>query len=221
MAFSHLKAVLWDLDNTLYRFSEDFVNHCNQAAAQTFCLLKPDLPSEEALFLARESYQRYKFSGNIFLEQYDVSYADYHFAFHERIDVADTIYDPQTLAHLKALTHLEHRVVTNASRHWAQRVINHIGLGDFFEPHHVTVMEDVHFIPKARGKDMIEKACESLNIDAEDIAIVDDLQRNLVLPKEMGLTTILVHPHQDEGAVQSHVDFVADDLETVICRLAA
>ncbi len=221
MDLSHIKAVLWDLDNTLYRFSDDFIDHCNQAAAQTFCQLKPDLCEHEARALAEESYQRYKFSGNVFLEKYGFSYAEYHFPFHERIDVADTVPDPDALSQLKMLTHLEHRVVTNASRHWAQRALAHVGLSDFFEAHHITVMEDVNFIPKARGKDMAEKACASLNLTAEEIAIVDDLQRNLIHPKEMGLTTILVHPHEEEGAAGDHIDYEAGDLKEVIEKLAA
>ena len=54
--FHHVETWVFDLDNTLYRFGDEFIDICNRAAAETAIELGLDLTFEEAHALATRSY---------------------------------------------------------------------------------------------------------------------------------------------------------------------
>lgn len=217
--FSSIHGIIWDLDNTLYRFDAAFEHACNIASARAAIDLGVDLEFEEALTIAQTSFEAHGFSGLIFETEYKISRRDYHFKFHESIDEKIIRVNTEMKDGLSKLN-LPHVILTNASYEWAVRTLTHLGLKDFFPDTHILGQENFDFIPKARDRDGFDKALSILNLPAENILMVDDLSKNLRIPKEMGMQCALVQHHaKDDGnpdGPPKWVDASYDDTLTLI-----
>jgi len=216
--FDHIKGIIWDLDNTLYRFDQAFINACNHAAAKTICTLIPDLSFDQALDQAEKSYQEHGFSGHSFVNHYGGNYQDYHFTFHETID-EKILQHNEEMNRLMADLNLPHAIITNASRHWAHRALNHLGLRDFFPDDHIIPLEDSAFEPKARSRKPFEMACAKLNLKTADVLMVEDTARNLKVAKDMGMTTVLIHHGHKPEAEQDFIDLEFSDTVSLMRAL--
>ena len=122
----------------------------------------------------------------------------------------------------QALGRLEGRkiVFTNASRDYAERVLERLGIGDHFED--VFGIEAADFIPKP-DMDAYRKLIKRHGIDPKRSAMVEDMARNLVPARELGMTTVWVPSTislASEGADDGHIDHVIEDLEAWLIELA-
>lgn len=187
-----VKGVIWDLDNTLYRFTDELKHACNRAAAQAAKSQGFDLSDEETLKIAERSEEEHGYSLHVYITDHGLFYADLHIPFHEAIDetVISSLPDME-----RALQSFDGRqvILTNASRSWANRTLQFLGLQNYFSEETIVPMEDVNFEPKARSKKGFEKALSILNLPAENVMMVDDLDRNLLIPYGMGMQTIYMH----------------------------
>lgn len=192
MDFSAIRGVIWDLDNTLYRFDTVFEDACNSAAAKTICGMVDGLTFEEAFAAAEESYNTHGYSGKALIARYNLAYSDYHFPFHESID--ETIL-ARNDAMLNALARLGRPqvIVTNASRHWAEKVLTHLNMKSFFPDTHIIPLEDSEFEAKAHSKRPFVMAQDILGCPMQNILVVEDTVKNLSVPKSMGFHTALIH----------------------------
>lgn len=193
---ARVKGLIWDLDNTLYRFTDEFYRSCTEAAAQVAQDLGINLSYEDTLKLAERSEEEYGYSMHGYVTEHGLSYASLHFPFHQRIDekVIDPIFGMKEALESFQLPQV---ILTNASRCWAERVLKYIGIDHLFEPEKIIPMEDVNFEPKARSKKGFFKALEVLDISADNGLMVDDLDRNLMIPNDIGMQTVYIH-HGDQ-----------------------
>ncbi|MCI5060126.1 MAG: HAD family hydrolase [Alphaproteobacteria bacterium] len=190
--FSQIKGVIWDLDNTLYRFSGEFRQSCNVAAAKAALEAGLDLPFEAALHLAERSESEHGMSMHAYITDHGLSVADLHIPFHRHID--ESIIRPFTaLPVLLEDLSLPQVILTNASRCWAERALQHIGLRHLFPDAHIIPIEDVGFEPKAATEKGFQKALEILGFSASNVVMVDDLDRNLEMAYQVGLRTVYMH----------------------------
>ena len=90
---SAIRGVIWDLDNTLYRFTDKFYRSCTEAAAQAAQELGINLSYDETLRLAERSEAEHGYSMHAYVTDHGLSYTALHFPFHQRIDetVIETI----------------------------------------------------------------------------------------------------------------------------------
>jgi putative hydrolase of the HAD superfamily len=106
-------------------------------------------------------------------------------------------------------------VYTNGSRAHATRVMERLGIVELFEAIHD--IADAAYCPKPH-RAAYETLLVAHDIDATRAAMFEDLARNLEVPHALGMTTILVHGHQDEvqpdgaSACAPHIHHVAHDL---------
>lgn len=217
---SHIAGIVWDLDNTLYRYDHIFIEACNIAAARTAIDLGLDMPFEDALVMARESEINTGSSFSLFA-QFGLKYEDFHHPYHEAVD---TTVIAKNLEMKDALTALNMPMVilTNASRHWARKTIDHIELDVLFPDAKLIALEDAGYEPKARGPRGFNRALELLGTNAAQTLMVEDLARNLPHAKNLGMTTALVR-HGKEAEHAPHVDHIFDDALTLaraisLCR---
>lgn len=187
-----VRGIIWDLDNTLYRFTDEFYTSCTQAAARAAQDLGIQITYDEALKLAERSEEKYGYSMHGYVTEHGLSYADLHFPFHQNID--ETVIAPIEGA-IETLQKFEQSqvILTNASQCWAKRALEFIGADKIFAPSHILAMEDADFEPKARSDKGFLRALEILNLPPENIVMVDDLDRNLIIPHKMGMQTIYMH----------------------------
>lgn len=192
MNASSIRGIIWDLDNTLYRFDAVFEEACNRAAAKTICDMVEGLSFEDSFAAAEESYNTHGYSGKALIARYNLAYSDYHFPYHEAID--ETILQKND-AMLRALAALGRPqvIVTNASRHWAQRVLVHLGMKEFFPDTHIIALEDSDFEAKAYSPRPFSMAQDIIGCMPQHILVVEDTVRNLSVPKDMGFHTALIH----------------------------
>ena len=212
---THINGVIWDLDNTLYRFGDDFVDLCNRASAQTAIDMGLQLSFDEAYELAGRSYREHSNSFGAF-KKLGMEYTKFHHLFHDRVSF-ETILVIDDLH--KTVESLPHKMVvlTNASRPWAQKILKKTKLDSVFGDHNIVALEDVAFKAKSQGTDGFLLAKDRggmTTMDNEEIIVVEDVAANLIHAKNIRMATALVHrPKTDDGHIDHHFDEVMD-----LCR---
>ena len=209
---ARIHGVIWDLDNTLYRFTDEFYKSCTVAAAKAARELGISLNYEDTLRLAERSEDEHGYSMHGYVTDHGLSYASLHFPYHQRI--SETVIEPieglrEALENLK----IPQIILTNASRCWADRALKYIGIDHLFEPDKIIPMEDVNFEPKARSDKGFKMALDRLGIRADNALMVDDLDRNLMMPHGLGLQTAYIH-HGDK--MHDLPDFIDEQIAGVL-----
>ncbi|MCB9990257.1 MAG: haloacid dehalogenase [Rhodospirillales bacterium] len=202
----NIKGLIWDLDNTLYRFDHDFVQACHIAAARA--ALKGGVPMnmEQAVAYSERSYLERGHSYFLFVENFEVNELSIHLDFHDFIDET-IIKKSKDLADLFVRSGLQHILVTHGSRRWAHKALLHLGLDRFFPPERIIPAEEIDFARKHASRVPFEKALQILDLPEAHVAVVEDMADNLLIPHEMGLSTILVHYGRVPDPMPDHIDY--------------
>lgn len=215
---SRIRGIVWDLDNTLYRFTDEFYKSCTAAAAAAAQEMGINLSYADTLRLAERSEQEHGYSMHGYVTDHGLSYASLHFPFHEKIDerVIDKIEGVKEA--LESLN-LPQVILTNASRDWANRVLNYIDIKTLFSDDKIIPMEDVNFEAKSRTTKGFLKACKILSLSPEEILMVDDLDRNLMSANNIGMQTAYIHHGDDMIELPDFIDDQFYDVLGVIKTL--
>lgn len=209
--------IIWDLDNTLYRFTDAMKYQCNVAAAKAAQDLGLSLPYEELLDIAIRSEKEYGYSLHNYILHHGLTYKDLHHPFHEAID--ETLVEKiEGLKDFLTTVEFPKVILTNASRDWANRVLSYIGLSSVFQQNEILAMEDFHYEPKARTDRGLTMAIERLGVAENHILFIDDLERNLLIPYQSGLKTVLVHNRFDAEHILYQLDCPTQIHETQLLR---
>ena len=134
------------------------------------------------------------------------------------------------LALAAAITALPGRklILTNGSREHALQTAEALGLEAMFED--IFDIAAADFVPKPAAA-TYERFFEKHVVDPARAVMFEDLARNLVVPHERGMTTVLVVPkpgqmdHREAFEITSddvppHIDFVTSDLAQFLMTLA-
>jgi putative hydrolase of the HAD superfamily len=211
---SHIRGIIWDLDGTLYRYDAIFNEVCNTAAARTAIDLGLKMDLDEAIKMATRSNAEHGSSFKFFAD-HGIAYEDFHIPFHKAVDTTILAKNTEMKAALEALP-IPMVILTNASRDWARRTLDHLEYGHLFGDGKILALEDVDYQPKSSSKKGFEKGLATLGVRATETLMVEDLAKNLIHAKEMGMTTALVHHGQLPDTGIGHVDtFFQDTLELV------
>lgn len=111
-------------------------------------------------------------------------------------------------------------VFTNASRDYAEKVLDQLGIGSHFES--VFDIEAAGYRPKP-DMEAYRMFIERHGIDPTRSVMVEDMARNLVPARQLGMTTVWVPNNIElarEGADDGHIDHVVEDLEAWLIELA-
>jgi putative hydrolase of the HAD superfamily len=195
--FSHIEGIIWDLDDTLYTVTPALKTSMRESRARAVVKMGYYISFEEALRLSEESQEKYRLTFKILSDMFDIQKTDLHIPFHAEMDHTVTTICPDLPSAFAAHPHMKHSLMTHASRDWAMRMLDHMGIADFFDPKAVIGLEDIDFEHKHES-DRATKTCLNLiGVDANKAAFTEDRDWNLTIPHEMGLTTILIdHPSQ-------------------------
>jgi putative hydrolase of the HAD superfamily len=99
-------------------------------------------------------------------------------------------------------------VFTNGTLGHANRVLARLGCADQFEAIYDIV--DSGYIPKPDARPY-EDFLKVHHVDPQQSAFFEDLSENLLVPRSVGMKTVLIGKH-DEALLPAHVDYVTDDL---------
>jgi putative hydrolase of the HAD superfamily len=214
--FAHVTDWVFDLDNTLYpHHSNLFAQIDVRMTAYISELLQ--LPRDEARVLQKKLYLEYGTTLNGLMELHGIDPDDFLQKVHD-IDYSWLSPDPRLGSAIRALPGRKF-IFTNGNRGHAERAARQLGiLEDFDEIFDIVAAE---LQPKP-ARQTYDKFVELHRVAGGNAVMFEDLARNLVVPKALGMKTVLIVPRNFEPtfseiwerdpAFEDAVDFVTDDL---------
>jgi putative hydrolase of the HAD superfamily len=222
-SFSHVETWVFDLDNTLY---PHHVNLWQQVDARIGEFIGNYLKVDpvQARRIQKDYYLRYGTSMRGMMTEHGVR-ADDYLAYVHQIDHSPLEPNPAMGA---AIAKLPGRklILTNGSTDHAGKVLERLGLDRHFEAVFDIIAADLEPKPAPQT---YRRFLDLHRVDPTRAAMFEDLARNLVVPHQLGMTTVLVVPDgtQDvvredwelEGRDAAHVEYVTDDLAGFLAAL--
>jgi putative hydrolase of the HAD superfamily len=223
-SFAAIETWVFDLDNTLY---PHHVNLWQQVDARIrdFVADYLKVPKDEAFRIQKDFYRRYGTTMRGMMTEHGIS-ADDFLTYVHHIDHSPLKPDPVLGA---ALARLPGRklILTNGSCAHAGNVLDRLGIAAHFEAVFDIIAAELEPKPSPRT---YQRFLARHDVDPARSAMFEDLARNLEVPHDLGMTTVLVVPdgsapvvREDwelEGRDAAHVDHVTDDLGGFLSRLA-
>ena len=223
-SFDHIDTWVFDLDNTLY---PHHVNLWQQVDARIgeFVSAWLKVSREEARRIQKDYYRRFGTTMRGMMTLHGVR-ADDYLAYVHKIDHSPLEPNPAMGA---AIAELPGRklILTNGSVEHVDKVLERLGLTSHFDAVFDIIAAELEPKPAPRT---YRKFLDLHHVDPAKSAMFEDLARNLVVPHELGMTTVLVVPdgskevvREDwelEGREASHVDHVTDNLAGFLQALA-
>jgi putative hydrolase of the HAD superfamily len=222
--FTHIDTWVFDLDNTLY---PHHVNLWQQVDARIGAFVADWLKvsPQDARKIQKDYYLRYGTTMRGMMTEHGVSADDYLAYVHE-IDHSPLEPNPAMGA---AIARLSGRklILTNGSTDHAGKVLERLGLTTHFEAVFDIIAAELEPKPAPQT---YQKFLKLHGVDPANAAMFEDLARNLVVPHQLGMTTVLVVPDGSKEVVREdwelegrdafHVDYVTDDLTGFLQGLA-
>lgn len=194
LPFKQLKAIIWDLDNTWFPYNAAFSQVCHEATVKTVIEdFGIDLSAEIVFDLACQSFKELGHDTRYFLKEYNLDPVEMHVAFHRNLTTQFLEPCEETIiAMTESAQRLEHAILSNASTLFAQRVMMGLKLDHLFDTSNIIGMEENQCLKKHESPLLLERLLDNLGLLPEEVLMVDDQAKNLVIPKEKGMMTALV-----------------------------
>lgn len=208
-ALAHVDDWIFDLDNCLY-----------PASTNLFALIDVRMGEYIQRLLACDPVEARRVQKRHFLEHgttlaglmrsHNVSPREFLSFVHD-IDLARIAADPALVAALDRLPGRKF-VFTNASDDYAARVLDRLGLANAFDG-----MHDIHAMNYAPKPDpaSYQALCDRFAIAPARAIFVEDMARNLIPAKALGMTTVWVDNGSEKGghdADHAGIDFITHDV---------
>lgn len=199
------KAIIWDLDNTLYRITPEFADLLDEATAIAAIKdLGVPLDFAQAKAKVKESYMTYRDGGEIFVQEYGVDPEAMFQAYHKRKPIAPIVPYENLLEKLEALPN-EQYIFSTSTREVCEKILKHIGLYEFFKGRFYSV-EDFGTVKKNESSDVYQKLCNKIGVNPLDCIFVDDSYSNLEFAKEIGMTTVRIYYNANSAKDKTYID---------------
>ena len=204
MIFSK-KAIIWDLDNTLYRITPEYSDILDGVMAKVLTeILGVELDYETAKKKVKESYMQYRDGGELFYKEHGVDTKEFYDAYHNNVPVELIEPFEDLPARLKALP-VEQFIFTYSSRSLAEKILKKIGLYELFKGRFYSV-EDFNTLKKNESPEVYLQLCKAIGFKPEDCIFVDDSYSNLKYPKEIGMTTVRIFYKENSAKGLEYID---------------
>lgn len=211
---------IFDLDNTLYpRHTNLFKQIDDRISSYVARVL--NISQEAARPIQRHYYKTYGTTLSGLMREHKIDPDDFLEYVHD-IDRSHMTPDPALGAAIAALPGRRF-IFTNGSRKHAEETAGALGITDHFEDIFDIAWADL--IPKPK-RHSYDKLIAETGINPQEAAMFEDLSRNLAVPHDLGMQTVLILPqdtqdmfHGDwemEGAEHPHVSHVTDDLSAFL-----
>jgi putative hydrolase of the HAD superfamily len=222
-SFDHIETWVFDLDNTLYPHHVNLWQQVDQRIGE-FISTYLNVSQQDARIIQKDYYRRYGTSMRGMMTEHGI-HADDYLAYVHKIDHSPLEPNPTMGA---AIAKLPGRklILTNGSADHAGAVLDRLGFASHFEAVFDIIAADLEPKPAPQT---YQKFLTRHDVDPTRAAMFEDLARNLVVPHDLGMTTVLIVPdgtqevvREDwelEGRDDPSVDYVTDDLTGFLQRL--
>jgi putative hydrolase of the HAD superfamily len=219
-AFSHVETWVFDLDNTLY---PHHINLWQQVDVRIreFVAEFLKISDEEAFRIQKDYYRRYGTTMRGLMIEHGLRSDDFLDYVH-LIDHSPLEPNPALGAAIERLPGRK-LILTNGSRDHARKVLERLEIHPHFEDVFDIIAAELEPKPAPAT---YQRFLSRHAVDPGRAAMFEDLARNLVTPRVLGMTTVLVVPDgtrevvredwEMEGHDAPHVDYVTDDLEAFL-----
>ena len=214
--FSHIDHWIFDLDNTLYPRRCDLFAQIDVKMTD-FVSQFLDLPRDEARKKQKDYYRDHGTTLQGLMINHGMEPKAFLDAVHD-IDYSPVAKSEDLKAALDALPG-QKLIFTNGDVPHAERTIDALGIHDCFDGIFDIVAAD--YLPKPAARPY-EQFITQFDVDPTKAAMFEDLPRNLVVPKQMGMQTVLIideayEANTDEkweahGREDDHIDHIATEL---------
>ncbi len=214
--FDHITDWVFDLDNTLYPRHTDLFSQIDQnMTAYVSDLLR--LPRVDARALQKQYYREHGTTLNGLMTLHGIDANDFLEKVHD-IDYSWVKPDPALGDAIRALPGRKF-IFTNGDIGHAKRTAEALGILDHFDE--IFDIIAARLTPKP-ARETYDLFLSQHGVDSTRAVMFEDLPRNLVVPKALGMRTVLVVPHnldmaigeawEHDGRDGDHIDYVTDHL---------
>jgi len=222
--FHHVNTWIFDLDNTLYPASCRLFDQIDVRMGEFISDLF-QVDRVEARRIQKDFFYKYGTTLRGLMSEHQMKPETFLNYVHD-IDHSPVPANDALASNLEALPGRK-LVFTNGTVAHATNVMHRIGITHLFDG----IFDIVHsdFIPKPeRGP--YEKFISEHDVNPEKAAMFEDIARNLAVPHDLGMTTVLVHDdaNEDSAKINSisgdargapHVHHTTDDLAGFLARI--
>lgn len=197
-AFSHVRAWVFDLDNTLYPPTDRLFDQI-EVKMRDFVMDAVGVDAVEADRLRVQYWQTYGTSLAGLMHEHGVPPWPFLHDVHQ-IDLSHMTKDMALAAMIKDLPGRK-IVYTNGTEPYAQNVLKARGLDGLFDA--IYGVEHANYVPKPRAE-AFEQIFATDGIDTQNAAMFEDELRNLEVPHAMGMRTIHVAETRQDAPYLHH-----------------
>ncbi len=221
--FTSVESWIFDLDNTLYPHHSNLFHQIDQKISE-FLQRVTGKPADEARALQLAYYKEYGTTLRGLMLEHQIDPDEFLEYVH---DIDHSVLDPNPRL-ADAINQLPGKcyILTNGTRKHAEAVANRLGITHHFEDIFGIVEADL--IPKPKAE-TYERFLTKNSITPKNAAMFEDLSRNLVVPNNLGMRTVLVVPDGTREVFREdwelstgeepHVEFVTDHLDDFLCNI--
>jgi FMN phosphatase YigB (HAD superfamily) len=202
-----IKTIIWDLDNTLYKYSDTQIQRWHEGVVRFMQSKGVDMELEEAMALAHKGWEDHRDSNHYFIKNYGIDSQEAHIGMFQYID--QNMIDPcvETPSRMEFMRNHHHVILTYATKEWAHRILDHTGLKEFFHPDFILGAEDYNFEDKSHSSRGIMTALDKIGGNGNEVMFVEDTLPNLKPAKEdAGVYTTYLHHNRPTN--DNEMDFV-------------
>jgi putative hydrolase of the HAD superfamily len=206
---AHIRAWIFDLDNTLYPASADLFGLMDVRMTAYVARTLGIADHAEAYRVQKSFFQQHGTTLAGLMAEHAVDPHHYLADVHD-IDL-EVLAEDARLARLIARLPGRKLIFTNGDEPYARRVLARLGLSETFEAIH-----DIHasaYSPKPQAESYATMIA-GLGVDPAQSVFVEDMARNLAPAKALGMTTVWIDNGSEQGhdADRSFVDHHITDL---------
>ncbi|HKU65904.1 MAG TPA: pyrimidine 5'-nucleotidase [Rhizomicrobium sp.] len=202
-----MKSWIFDLDNTLY-CAENGIFAQIEARMTDYVMALLQLPREAAYARQKDLYRQYGTTLNGLMREHAASPDDYLQYVHD-IDLSSLVPDAMLAGAIEKLPGRRF-VFTNGCRDHAARILDRLGMTVLFDA--VWDIRTMAFQPKPQVQ-AYESVVAAAGLNPAQSAMFDDIARNLVPARAMGMTTVWLKTGAPWGKHGPQMDVVEADID--------
>ncbi len=221
--FAHVDTWVFDLDNTLYPAGAEIWPKIDDRISRYLAALF-GIDGISARALQKFYYQRYGTTLAGLMADHKIGHEQFLDFVHD-IDRSSLAPHPALVEAISALPGRK-LILTNGSREHALRTAERLGFTETFEAVFDIVAADL--VPKPDPA-TYDRFFARHGVDPRRAAMFEDIARNLMVPHERGMMTVLVVPRSSDkdprepweitGESEPFIDVVTDDIATFVAGL--
>lgn len=238
LRIENIEGVIWDMDGVLHPYHPfaQSLEHYAMAAVRAFNVVASrdyGIYPCVALGIARQSFEDHGLSTKQFTDDYGLDPLEMHLEFHRQMELDKLVHRHDDLpAAFERMSHLKHVILSQGSREWVERCIETNGLRKFFNDASIVAFEDglekdendkVVLAKKSLSELPHRLAIKASGLHPEKLVLVEDMAKNLIIARNMGMQTVFVEEsgiepewrnlpshcgHEPDLHVQTTMDFI-------------